>query len=97
MVNQIVAQEVGPATNLSASAMSTIFLRDVNDNFPEFDKALYEVSLSENATTGARVVQVSENLIYSTCRLDHWVHRTRVVQMMKIMTHLIVRARVVQV
>ncbi|XP_063974782.1 cadherin-86C [Diachasmimorpha longicaudata] len=55
---KIVAQEVGPATNLSASVPVTIFLRDVNDNPPEFEEAIYKVTLSENVTAGARVVQV---------------------------------------
>ncbi|OXU32080.1 hypothetical protein TSAR_007837 [Trichomalopsis sarcophagae] len=55
---KIVAQEVGPATNLSTSVPVTIFLRDVNDNPPTFDVPVYEVTLSENASAGTRVVQV---------------------------------------
>ncbi|CAK9829893.1 Cad86C [Anthophora retusa] len=55
---KIVAQEVGPATNLSASVPVTIFLRDVNDNPPVFEEELYEVTLSENVTVGSRVIQV---------------------------------------
>lgn len=55
---QIVAQEVGPATNLSALAPVIIFLRDVNDNSPIFDEESYEVTLSENVTEGSRVTQV---------------------------------------
>ncbi|XP_034949613.1 uncharacterized protein [Chelonus insularis] len=55
---KIVAQEVGPATNLSASVPVTIFLRDKNDNPPEFEEASYEVTLSENVTAGTRVTQV---------------------------------------
>nr|XP_011305107.1 PREDICTED: uncharacterized protein LOC105267741 [Fopius arisanus] len=55
---EIVAQEVGPATNLSASVPVTIFIRDVNDNSPEFQETSYEVTLSENVTAGTRVVQV---------------------------------------
>lgn len=55
---QIVAQEVGPATNLSALVPVTISLRDVNDNSPIFDQESYEVTLSENVTEGSRVTQV---------------------------------------
>jgi hypothetical protein len=54
-----VAQEVGPATNLSTSVPVTIFLRDVNDNIPIFDNPVYNVTLSENANAGTKVVQVS--------------------------------------
>ncbi|XP_026823897.1 uncharacterized protein LOC105277425 isoform X1 [Ooceraea biroi] len=55
---KIIAQEVGPATNLSASAAVVIFIEDVNDNPPIFDEESYEVTLSENVTAGTRVIQV---------------------------------------
>ncbi|XP_011690859.1 PREDICTED: cadherin-86C isoform X2 [Wasmannia auropunctata] len=55
---KIIAQEVGPATNLSASATVTIFIQDVNDNPPVFEEEFYEVTLSENITAGTRVIQV---------------------------------------
>ncbi|XP_076544712.1 uncharacterized protein LOC143305366 [Osmia lignaria lignaria] len=55
---KIVAQEVGPATNLSTSVPVTIFLRDINDNPPIFEEQSYEVTLSENVTAGSRVIQV---------------------------------------
>ncbi|XP_058798791.1 cadherin-86C [Phymastichus coffea] len=55
---RIVAQEVGPATNLSTSIPVTIFLRDTNDNPPAFDATIYEATLSENASAGTKVVQV---------------------------------------
>ncbi|XP_029667679.1 cadherin-86C [Formica exsecta] len=55
---KIVAQEVGPATNLSATAAVVIFIQDVNDNSPIFDEESYEVTLSENVTVGTRVIQV---------------------------------------
>ncbi|KMQ96646.1 Cadherin-23, partial [Lasius niger] len=54
---KIVAQEVGPATNLSATAAVVIFIQDVNDNSPIFDEESYEVTLSENVTDGTRVIQ----------------------------------------
>ncbi|XP_067209470.1 uncharacterized protein [Linepithema humile] len=55
---KIIAQEVGPATNLSASATVLILIEDVNDNSPVFDEESYEVTLSENVTAGTRVIQV---------------------------------------
>ncbi|KAL0125361.1 hypothetical protein PUN28_004475 [Cardiocondyla obscurior] len=55
---KIIAQEVGPATNLSATAAVVIFIRDVNDNPPVFDEESYEVTLAENVTAGTRVIQV---------------------------------------
>ncbi|XP_028045888.2 cadherin-86C [Monomorium pharaonis] len=55
---KIIAQEVGPATNLSASANVIIHIQDVNDNPPVFDEESYEVTLSENVTAGTRVIQV---------------------------------------
>ncbi|XP_015187616.1 PREDICTED: cadherin-86C [Polistes dominula] len=58
LIFKIVAQEVGPATNLSTSVPVTIYLRDVNDNPPIFEQDSYEVTLSENVTAGTRVVQV---------------------------------------
>ncbi|KAF7414920.1 hypothetical protein HZH68_003409 [Vespula germanica] len=58
LIFKIVAQEIGPATNLSTSVPVTIYLRDVNDNPPVFEQDSYEVTLSENVTAGTRVVQV---------------------------------------
>ncbi|XP_046738432.1 cadherin-86C [Diprion similis] len=54
----IIAQEVGPATNLSTSVPVTVFLKDINDNPPEFEKDVYEVTLIENVSPKTRVVQV---------------------------------------
>ncbi|XP_065090430.1 cadherin-86C isoform X3 [Ochlerotatus camptorhynchus] len=55
---QILAQELGPATNLSASVNVTVYLSDVNDNPPMFEQNDYIVDLPENMTAGTRVVQV---------------------------------------
>ncbi|CAG9806607.1 unnamed protein product [Chironomus riparius] len=55
---QILAQELGPATNLSAIVNVTVFIVDVNDNPPNFEQAEYRVELPENMTAGTRVVQV---------------------------------------
>lgn len=58
---QILAQELGPATNLSAIVNVTVFVNDVNDNPPKFDLDEYRVDLPENATAGTKVVQVHAN------------------------------------
>ncbi|XP_039438317.1 cadherin-86C isoform X2 [Culex pipiens pallens] len=55
---QIVAQELGPATNLSAAVNVSVYLSDVNDNAPVFEQNDYIVDLPENMTAGTRVVQV---------------------------------------
>ncbi|RVE52966.1 hypothetical protein evm_002443 [Chilo suppressalis] len=58
VIFQIMAQELGPATNLSATANVTVYLNDVNDNPPVFLAQSYEVELPENVTAGTRVEQV---------------------------------------
>ncbi|XP_059611324.1 cadherin-86C-like [Phlebotomus argentipes] len=55
---QILAQELGPATNLSAIVNVTVFVTDVNDNPPMFADSMYMAELPENMTIGTRVVQV---------------------------------------
>ncbi|XP_037950447.1 cadherin-86C isoform X2 [Teleopsis dalmanni] len=55
---QILAQELGPATNLSAIVNVTVFINDVNDNPPVFDQPVYTVELPENMTVGTKVIQV---------------------------------------
>ncbi|XP_041988117.1 cadherin-86C isoform X2 [Aricia agestis] len=59
VVFQILAQELGPATNLSATVNVTVYLNDVNDNAPVFLALSYDVELPENITAGAKVVQVA--------------------------------------
>ncbi|XP_032515208.2 cadherin-86C [Danaus plexippus] len=59
VVFQILAQELGPATNLSATTDVTVYLNDVNDNPPIFLALSYDVELPENVTAGTRVVQVA--------------------------------------
>ncbi|GBP67367.1 Cadherin-related family member 1 [Eumeta japonica] len=59
VIFQILAQELGPATNLSATANVTVYLNDINDNPPVFLAQSYDVELPENVTVGARVVQVA--------------------------------------
>ncbi|GAB0091959.1 cadherin-86C-like [Sergentomyia squamirostris] len=55
---QILAQELGPATNLSALVNVTVFITDINDNPPVFSESVYTAELPENMTVGTRVVQV---------------------------------------
>ncbi|KAG6450669.1 cadherin-86C isoform X2 [Manduca sexta] len=59
VIFQILAQELGPATNLSATANVTVYLNDINDNPPIFLAQSYDVELPENVTAGARVIQVA--------------------------------------
>ncbi|XP_013136857.1 PREDICTED: cadherin-86C [Papilio polytes] len=59
VIFQILAQELGPATNLSATANVTVYLNDVNDNPPIFLALSYDVEIPENVTAGTRVVQVA--------------------------------------
>ncbi|XP_047018990.1 cadherin-86C isoform X1 [Helicoverpa zea] len=59
VVFQILAQELGPATNLSVTANVTVYLNDVNDNPPIFLAQSYDVELPENVTAGTKVVQVA--------------------------------------
>ncbi|XP_064554420.1 cadherin-86C isoform X3 [Drosophila montana] len=54
----ILAQELGPATNLSAMVKVTVYINDVNDNTPVFEQPSYTVELPENMTVGTKVVQV---------------------------------------
>ncbi|XP_067616275.1 cadherin-86C isoform X2 [Eurosta solidaginis] len=56
---QILAQEIGPVTNLSAIVNVTVFINDVNDNPPTFKQTLYMVELPENMTIGIEVVKVT--------------------------------------
>ncbi|XP_052835038.1 cadherin-86C isoform X1 [Drosophila gunungcola] len=55
---QVLAQELGPATNLSALVNVTVYINDVNDNAPVFEQPAYSVELPENMTAGTKVVQV---------------------------------------
>uniref|UniRef100_A0A6B2EKW7 Cadherin domain-containing protein n=1 Tax=Phlebotomus kandelakii TaxID=1109342 RepID=A0A6B2EKW7_9DIPT len=58
LIFQILAQELGPATNLSVTVNVTVFITDVNDNPPVFSEPMYMAELPENMTIGTRVVQV---------------------------------------
>lgn len=58
MLFQILAQELGPATNLSATVNVIVYINDVNDNAPVFDQEMYVVDVPENITAGTKVAQV---------------------------------------
>lgn len=55
---QILAQELGPATNLSATVNVVVYINDVNDNPPVFAQEMYIAEIPENITAGQRVIQV---------------------------------------
>lgn len=57
------AQELGPATNLSAIVNVTIYLNDVNDNSPVFEQQTYLAEIPENITAGNKVIQVEFYLL----------------------------------
>lgn len=58
--HQILAQELGPATNLSAIVNVVVYINDINDNAPVFDQEMYVVDLPENITAGTKVAQVNK-------------------------------------
>uniref|UniRef100_A0A182PTP3 Cadherin domain-containing protein n=1 Tax=Anopheles epiroticus TaxID=199890 RepID=A0A182PTP3_9DIPT len=74
---QILAQELGPATNLSMLVNVTVYLTDVNDNPPVFEQNDYIVDLPENMTAGTRVVQVHATDV-DTARLGGRVRYTQI-------------------
>jgi Cadherin domain len=67
---EILAQELGPATNLSAKVNVTVHISDMNDNPPVFSQEEYRVQLPENMTVGTKVVQVSEKVNNPTFETD---------------------------
>ncbi|XP_054716346.1 cadherin-23-like [Uloborus diversus] len=49
---RIVAQETVQVMPKSSTADVTVYIRDVNDNFPEFSEDVYRMSVPENAEAG---------------------------------------------
>lgn len=45
----------------SGTTVVNIFVRDLNDNHPNFDFTLYQASVKENATVGAKILQTLAN------------------------------------
>lgn len=62
--SQILAQELGPATNLSATVNVIVYINDVNDNAPVFDQEMYVVDMPENVTAGTKVAQVIKYAVF---------------------------------
>ncbi|XP_073991281.1 cadherin 88C isoform X3 [Rhodnius prolixus] len=54
----LIARETVPKNAKSSSVPVTVFIRDMNDNFPEFSKPLYEASVPENSGPGTTVAIV---------------------------------------
>ncbi|XP_039274949.1 cadherin-23, partial [Nilaparvata lugens] len=54
----LVAKKSVPTDPKFSFASVTVYIRDVNDNFPEFAKPVYEVSIPENSGPGTTVVWV---------------------------------------
>lgn len=53
----IVAKEVSQGGKFS-SVPVTIRIRDRNDNFPEFVRSIYEISVPENCDIGLTIAQI---------------------------------------
>lgn len=51
------ARELDPGS-LSSSATVLVYLSDVNDNHPQFQKSIYMASIPENATANAFITEV---------------------------------------
>lgn len=54
----LVAKELTAPSGFYSSVPIRIYIRDQNDNFPEFTKAVYEVSVPENVQMGAVIATV---------------------------------------
>ncbi|XP_022254266.1 cadherin-23-like [Limulus polyphemus] len=55
---KVIARETVFVSPKSSSADVTIYIRDTNDNFPEFSKDLYRGSIPENAQKGTTVAVI---------------------------------------
>lgn len=54
----LIAQETVSQNPKYSSAPVTIYVRDINDNFPEFTQSFYEVTVPENSVSGTTVAWV---------------------------------------
>ncbi|XP_026823898.1 cadherin-23 isoform X2 [Ooceraea biroi] len=54
----LVAKEVTPISPKYSTVPVTVFIRDQNDNYPEFTESVYEVSIPENCAEGTTVAWV---------------------------------------
>lgn len=59
MINfTLTAKEIVQKSPKHSSVPVTVYIRDVNDNSPEFSKQVYDVSVPENAPKGTTVGKV---------------------------------------
>ncbi|XP_018375495.1 PREDICTED: cadherin-23 [Trachymyrmex cornetzi] len=54
----LVAKEITPVSPKYSAVPVTVFIKDQNDNYPEFTKDIYEVSIPENCIEGTTVAWV---------------------------------------
>lgn len=54
----LVAKEVVPVKSKYSTVPVTVFIKDQNDNYPEFTESTYEVSIPENCVVGTTVAWV---------------------------------------
>ncbi|XP_056373106.1 protocadherin gamma-B1-like isoform X41 [Hyla sarda] len=59
MYDLILIASDGGAPSKTGTALIKIVVQDVNDNFPKFDKDIYEISLNENVPFGFLVLQLN--------------------------------------
>lgn len=54
----LVAKEITPVSPKYSAVPVTVFIKDQNDNYPEFTESVYEVSVPENCAEGTTVAWV---------------------------------------
>lgn len=54
----LVAKEISPISPKYSAVPVTVFIKDQNDNYPEFTENVYEVSIPENCAKGTTVAWV---------------------------------------
>lgn len=58
LFSQVIAQEYLTPEQHSSMAEVTVYLEDVNDNWPEFEKNKYNTSIEENSPRDTFVIQI---------------------------------------
>jgi len=54
----LIAKEITPISPKYSAVPVTVFIKDQNDNYPEFTKSIYEMSIPENCAEGTTVAWV---------------------------------------
>ncbi|XP_071565121.1 cadherin-23 [Temnothorax nylanderi] len=54
----LVAKEITPVSPKYSAVPVTVFIKDQNDNYPEFTKSIYDVSIPENCAEGTTVAWI---------------------------------------